>query len=252
MRRKITAGNWKMNLSAEEAVALVSDLIKNIPSGNLLSEIILAPPFVYLPTLISFGSTTNAISFAAQNCHHEIKGAFTGEVSAGMLRSTGVRQVILGHSERRKYFAEDNLLIGKKVQAVLGAGLEPIFCCGETAIERFAQEQFEVVQKQLSDSLFSLEPAQIEKMILAYEPVWAIGTGQNASPEQAQEMHFFIRHLIRKKFGDSIAEQIPILYGGSCTSENVRSIFSMPDVDGGLVGGASLNAVEFMKIAQSF
>jgi triosephosphate isomerase len=249
MRNKIVAGNWKMHTTLEEGVALVDALIKGLPSGE--AGVILGLPFTHLTTISHQLADTSRVSVAAQNCHQAVQGAFTGEISAPMLRSVGCRYVILGHSERREYFGETDELIASKIDAALAHQLLPIYCCGEDLSVRDTGKQNEWVGDQIRRGLFHLEANDFQKIIIAYEPVWAIGTGRTASPEQAQEMHFFIRRLIAGRFGEEIAAATPILYGGSVKAANAASLFSQADVDGGLVGGASLSAAEFLSIIEA-
>ncbi len=251
MRKKIVAGNWKMNLGLDAAMALASE-ISGMASAELPHgvEVILAPPFPFLFPVSGICRGNKNIFISAQNCHHEKHGAYTGEVSPFMLQSMGVTHVIIGHSERRAYSGESNELIAKKVKAALECGLVPVYCCGESKEERESGRQFDVVRTQLEKGLFISAP-DTEAFIIAYEPVWAIGTGVNASPEQAQEMHAFIRSVAAGKYGAREAENVSILYGGSCNAANARAIFSQPDVDGGLIGGASLKSREFTEIIKS-
>ncbi len=246
MRNKIVAGNWKMHTTLEEGVALVDALLEGLPSGE--ASVILGLPFTHLTTIARQLAGRPKVAVAAQNCHEAVQGAFTGEISAPMLRSAGCQYVILGHSERREYFGETDELIARKINAVLAQELLPIYCCGEDLSVRDAGKQNEWVGDQIRRGLFGLEAADFQKIIIAYEPVWAIGTGRTASPEQAQEMHFFIRRLIASRYGEEMANATPILYGGSVKAANAASLFSQPDVDGGLVGGASLSAAEFLSI----
>jgi triosephosphate isomerase len=249
MRKQIVAGNWKMNLTLQEGI----DLAKNVNEMNEKLEgdvgVIVAPPFIHLSEV---SRVLTGVGLSAQDCAAEAKGAYTGEVSAGMVRSTGANYVIIGHSERRTIFGEDNALVSKKVKMALESGLIPIFCCGEVLEEREYGKLFEVVKTQLEIAVFDLDPDDMGRIIIAYEPVWAIGTGVVATPEQAQEMHAYIRQLVRDKFGDSIADDLTILYGGSCKPSNARVLFANPDVDGGLIGGASLDVQDFIAIVQSF
>jgi triosephosphate isomerase (TIM) len=245
MRTKIIAGNWKMHKNAEETEDLLNELIDKLPDDKE-ARIIVAPTFVNLASAVDHLEFTN-IGVAAQNMHHAESGAFTGEISAGMLKSIGVGIVILGHSERRAYFHETDALLASKVDTALKHDLEVIFCFGEELKDRQSGNHFNIVENQLRDGLFHLEEEAWEKIILAYEPVWAIGTGETASPEQAQEMHHFIRETINKKYGN-IAQDVSILYGGSVKPENAKEIFSKPDVDGGLIGGAALKAADFAAI----
>jgi triosephosphate isomerase (TIM) len=256
MRNKIVAGNWKMNKTFREAGELIEEIIVKIAAKPVIAEqkdisIILAPPFICLQKCAEMLEGMDNMYVAAQNCHSEEKGAFTGEISVAMLQSVGVDFVIIGHSERRSYFHEDHAFLAAKVATALINDLCPIFCIGEVLAERESGQHFEVIKKQLDESLFSLTPEDFSKIILAYEPVWAIGTGLTATPEQAQEMHNFIRKTIAEHYGTEIAAELSILYGGSCNAQNARELFSMPDVDGGLIGGASLKADDFITIIES-
>ena len=246
MRAKIVAGNWKMNKNAEQTEDLLNDLIDKLPDGKEV-RVIVAPTFVNLSSAVEHLQFTN-IDVAAQNMHQAEGGAYTGEISVDMLKSIGVNIVILGHSERRAYFHETDSLLANKVDTALKHDMEIIFCFGEELKDRQSENHFNVVENQLRDGLFHLEAASYDKIILAYEPVWAIGTGETASPEQAQEMHEFIRQTILKKYNSAVAENISILYGGSVKPDNAREIFSKPDVDGGLIGGAALKAEDFAGI----
>ncbi len=254
MRKQIVAGNWKMNLVAKE----VNDLAKSIEKFAIYNsmddhtEVILAPPYVYLEAMVDRMQLFPNFHIAAQNCHHEVKGAFTGEVSAPMLQSIGVEYLIIGHSERRAQYNESNEMLKQKVNIALENGLRPIFCCGEQDSVREAGQHKNFVDQQLSESLFHLNSDEIEQCVIAYEPIWAIGTGKTASPEQAQEMHQFIRFLVQHKYGELIAADMSILYGGSCKPTNAVSLFSQKDVDGGLIGGASLTAEQFIPIIEAF
>ncbi|WP_296145568.1 triose-phosphate isomerase [uncultured Flavobacterium sp.] len=246
MRTKIVAGNWKMHKNAEETEDLLNDLIDKLPN-DVEARVIVAPTFVNLSSAVEHLQFTN-IGVAAQNMHQSEAGAFTGEISADMLKSIGVNIVILGHSERRAYFHETDALLAEKVNTALKHELEIIFCFGEELKDRQSEQHFNIVENQLKDALFHLEAKDWANIILAYEPVWAIGTGETASPEQAQEMHKFIRETIAAKFGADVAENVSILYGGSVKPENAKEIFGKPDVDGGLIGGAALKAVDFSAI----
>ena len=246
MRRKIVAGNWKMNKNSEETEDLLNELIALLPN-ELECEIIVAPTFVNLASAVDHLEFT-PIEVAAQNMHQAESGAFTGEISADMLKSIGVNTVILGHSERRAYFHESDSLLASKVNTALKHDMQVIFCFGEELKDRQSNNHFELVETQLRDGLFHLEASSWQNIVLAYEPVWAIGTGETASPEQAQEMHEFIRSTIFNKYGNPIAENVSILYGGSVKPENAKEIFSKPDVDGGLIGGAALKASDFVGI----
>ncbi len=252
MRKKIVAGNWKMHTNLREGLSLASSIDKRIQKGDLSPNtcIVIAPPFIHL-SMISQVIDTDKICLAAQNCAAESKGAFTGEVSAKMLKSVGCNAVIIGHSERRAYYDETDEILAKKVNLVLENDLKPIFCCGEKLNERESGNHFNIVKNQIENALFHLSNEQLSNIIIAYEPVWAIGTGKTASSQQAQEMHAYIRKIIGEKFGTEIAENLTILYGGSVKPANAEEIFSEPDVDGGLIGGASLDADNFYDIALS-
>lgn len=250
MRKKIVAGNWKMNLSLTEAVNLADILVENIQSSIYKNtEVIIAPSFTFLYPVS--GRLKNKISLAAQNCSENANGAFTGDISTEMLLDCGVSHVIIGHSERRKYHKENNEQINLKLKKVINADLIPILCIGETLEERKNNTHFDVVKNQLNQALDGVKISVADKIIIAYEPVWAIGTGQTASPEQAQEMHAFIRKELNTLFNTSIADAIRILYGGSCNAQNASQLFTCKDIDGGLIGGASLKAEEFIKIIEA-
>lgn len=251
MRKRIVAGNWKMNTSLEEGIALAKSINEEVKASKEDIGVIIAPPFTHL-TSVKEVINTERICLAAQNCAAEAKGAYTGEVSASMLKSLGVKAIIIGHSERRAYYGETNEILNKKVKLTLSESLKAIYCCGETLEERESGKLFEIINSQIVDGLFNLSNEEIENVIIAYEPVWAIGTGVTATSAQAQEMHAFIREVIAKKFGKEIAENMTILYGGSVKSSNSKELFSQPDVDGGLIGGASLDSEEFYAIANSF
>lgn len=250
MRRKIVAGNWKMNKSLNEGMELINEVISLSPSENVLK--IFATPFIHITSAIEKTKGRNDYAVAAQNCHHMECGAYTGEVSAGMISSAGAGYVIIGHSERRNYFNETTSVLVQKVNIALANNLVPIFCVGENLDHRNSNQHLEIVRQQLKDALYHLSPADFSKLIIAYEPVWAIGTGVTATCHQAQGMHNFIRSEINKKYGKEVSETISILYGGSCNAENAKELFACLDVDGGLVGGASLKAGEFVAIANSF
>jgi len=250
MRKKIVAGNWKMNTTYEEGLELVNNVIarkSEVPSDVAL---VVAPPFTYV-CCFADALYKAGIGLSAQNCAAEEKGAYTGEVSAAMLVSVGVNHCIIGHSERREYYGETNAVLLKKVKQALAAGLKPIFCIGEVLAEREANSHFDTVKRQLDEVILQLLATDFEKIIIAYEPVWAIGTGKTATSEQAQEMHAFIRQVLAGKFGKA-AQNTSILYGGSCKPSNAKELFAQPDVDGGLIGGASLVADDFIAIACSF
>ncbi|MFS4456115.1 triose-phosphate isomerase [Maribacter sp. 2304DJ31-5] len=245
MRNKIVAGNWKMNKNLEETAALLATLSAKLPDTG--AEVMVAPTFVNLPGAVR-DLESSKIEVIAQNMHFAENGAYTGEISGSMLQSIGIDTVIIGHSERRAYFGETDEILAKKVTAALARGLRVMFCFGEELEDRKSDNHFAVVERQLKNALFSLDAGAWSKIILAYEPVWAIGTGETASPEQAQEMHAFIRKTITDTYGGSIADNVSILYGGSVKPGNASEIFSKPDVDGGLIGGASLVADDFIAI----
>lgn len=255
MRKKIVAGNWKMNKTLDDGVELLNEILRTDQlEGSSTNDVlkIIAPPFIHLYTLAAKIKTSSNFCLAAQNCHHEDHGAYTGEVSAAMVRSAGASHVIVGHSERRAYFGEHHQLLAQKANTAIQCGLQVIFCVGEKMEERKSEKHFDVIEMQLEESLFHLKPEDFSKIIIAYEPVWAIGTGLTASAEQAQEIHLFIRGLIDQKYGNAIASSTPILYGGSCNAENAKELFSCKDIDGGLIGGASLKPSDFVKIINSF
>lgn len=247
MRTPLVAGNWKMNLQYAEAMALVDGIVDGLPENNG-AEVVLAPSFVFLHDVLDRIQRRPGIALSAQDVSAHEKGAFTGEVSAAMLASVGVEYVIVGHSERREYHREDHPLLARKLDRVLEQALLPIFCCGERAEDRNAGNHFELIEQQLHESLFHLPPERITECVIAYEPVWAIGTGIVATAAQAQEVHRFIRQLLYARYGESIASEIRILYGGSVNASNAAELFQCPDVDGGLVGGASLKIAEFISI----
>jgi len=248
MRKQIAAANWKMNLSQNEAETLLDQLLATEHNLGSNQEAIFAVPAIYIPLATQKLAGIQNVYVAAQNCHPKTNGAYTGEISAPMFASVGVKHIVLGHSERREYFAESDAFLAEKTDAVLAAGSTPIFCCGEPLAIREAGTQNSFVETQLKNSLFHLSAEQITKVVIAYEPIWAIGTGKTATSEQAQEIHAYIRSVFAAKYGQSIADQISILYGGSVKAANAKEIFSQPDVDGGLVGGASLIATEFAAI----
>lgn len=247
-RKKIIAANWKMFKDLAEANEFFKLLIEKIP--NTKTQLLIAPSFTNL--WHAFEATREfPVEIIAQNVHQENQGAFTGEISAAMLKSVGIKTVIIGHSERREYFGEDDTLLKAKVKTALKNDMKVIFCIGEKLEQRKANTHFNLVKNQLQSALFDLEKSDWNQIVLAYEPVWAIGTGETASPEQAQEMHLFIRKEIVAKFGEEIANQISILYGGSVKPNNAKSLFSQPDIDGGLVGGASLEVDSFIDIIKA-
>ncbi len=246
MRDKIVAGNWKMNKNLEEALQLVKEL-EGLGYDSAVKMIVI-PPFPFINAIVNHSK----ILVGAQNCAAQESGAYTGEVSATMLKSVGAQYVVVGHSERRSYFNEKNKDLSAKVNQCLTNNLTPIYCCGELLTERENNNHFEIVKSQISEGLFHLSEEQILETVIAYEPVWAIGTGVTASPEQAQEIHAFIRGLITEKYSPQVANSISILYGGSCNPKNAKELFALPDVDGGLIGGASLKAEDFIAISNSF
>lgn len=250
MRRKIVAGNWKMNKTLQQGLELCDEIIGGTPSPGVLK--IIAAPFIHTALVAAKLKGKADYAVAAQDCHHLPSGSYTGEVSATMIASAGATYVIIGHSERRSQFAESNALLAQKVNAALEAGLIPIFCLGESIDERNANQHLEAAKLQLKESLFHLSASDIAKIVIAYEPVWAIGTGSTATSHQAQGMHHFIRTEINKKFGREVSENISLLYGGSCNPQNAKELFACLDVDGGLIGGASLKAADFMSICDSF
>ena len=243
-RNKIVAGNWKMNMTIDESNGLINEL-KQVSENNV--EIKIAPSFTNLYYAISL-LKNSGIEVIAQNVHSEMRGAYTGEISAEMLKSIGVKTVIIGHSERRKYFNETDTILSKKVKAAIENSLNIIFCIGEELSERESGNHFEIIKNQITIALIDLNNDEIKNIVIAYEPVWAIGTGMTANINQIQEMHEFIRRLINEKFGDEISDNIQIIYGGSVKPNNAKDIFSLNDVDGGLIGGASLNFSDFHSI----
>ncbi|OUW37932.1 MAG: triose-phosphate isomerase [Flavobacteriaceae bacterium TMED184] len=253
MRKKIAAGNWKMNTTLNEGLKLASQVV-HMSQDESLSDmiIIISVPYTHIESIKKTIVDTKNVFISAQNCHQKVSGAYTGEISAGMLQNLGVDYVIIGHSERREYFKETYDELETKTRIVLNNQMTPIFCCGESLPIREENGHFKFIKKQLSSSLFGLNAVDLAKLIIAYEPVWAIGTGVTASDIQAQEMHHFIRHTIAEKYGEIVAKHIPILYGGSVKPANAQTLFACPDVDGGLIGGASLDAQGFIEIAKSF
>lgn len=251
MRKKIAAANWKMNLSWNEGSQLVDTILSENYSLSPEQQVILAVPFPYLIPVLEKLKGNKGFDVAAQNCHHLESGAYTGEVSAAILESIGVRYCVIGHSERREYQAESNEQLAEKMKRCFAHGITPVFCCGEPLPVREREAQNDFVKKQLEESLFVLEPELAARVIIAYEPIWAIGTGRTASSQQAQEMHAHLRSLLQEKYGEVVASSISILYGGSVKAANATELFSCPDVDGGLVGGASLIATEFSAIIKA-
>ncbi|WP_080905674.1 triose-phosphate isomerase [Parabacteroides sp. Marseille-P3160] len=251
MRKNIVAGNWKMNTTLPEGLALAKGLDEALKGKSVNCDVIIGTPFTHLASIAAAIDTTK-IGVAAENLADKESGAYTGEVSAAMVASTGAKYVILGHSERRAYYHETPEILKQKVLLALAHGLTPIFCIGEVLAEREAGKHFEVVDSQITASLFDLSTADFGKLVLAYEPVWAIGTGKTATAAQAQEIHAHIRQTIAAKYGKEVAENTSILYGGSCNAGNAKELFSNPDVDGGLIGGASLSVDKFLPIVEAF
>lgn len=250
MRKNIVAGNWKCNTDLNQGIALATEVEKlYTESGDKNVVVVLGVPFTHITEV---NKITDKVFVSAQNCAAEAKGAFTGEVSAEMVKSTGTNYVILGHSERREYYSETSEVLNKKVALALENGLIPIYCCGEALDIREAGTQDEYVVNQLEETVFKLSKEDFQKIVIAYEPIWAIGTGKTASSDQAQDMHKAIRASIVAKFGAEVADDTSILYGGSCKPSNAQEIFSKPDVDGGLIGGAALKAEDFMGIINAF
>lgn len=239
-----------MNKNLAEGLALIDEILLSETDSNVLK--IIACPYIHIAAAAEKVKNMSGFEIAAQNCHHRESGAFTGEISAAMIRSSETKYVIIGHSERRRYFNETNALLSQKVSTALANDLTPIFCIGENMEERNANQHLEIVKQQLKESLFHLSSADFSRLVVAYEPVWAIGTGLTATSHQAQGMHNYIRSEINKKYGKDVSENITILYGGSCNAENAKELFSCIDVDGGLIGGASLKAKDFIAIANSF
>jgi triosephosphate isomerase len=251
MRKNIVAGNWKMNLNREEGIKLVEEVISLVSSDNNV-EVVFSPSFLYLHKVNKMCANDNLLQTASQNISHNESGAFTGEVSAQMVNSLNVKYTILGHSERREYFNETNIELKQKVDLSLKNNLEIIFCCGESLNQRESGVHFDWIKQQLTESVFHLTEKEFEKVVIAYEPIWAIGTGVTASSDQAEEIHQFVRNVITEKYNENIAENTSILYGGSCNPTNAKELFSKKNIDGGLIGGASLNAENFTRIIKSF
>ena len=250
MRKNIVAGNWKMNKTLQEGIALATELNEALTADKPNCEVIICTPFIHLASVTPIVDK-GIIAVGAENCADKVSGAYTGEVSAEMVASTGAQYVILGHSERRSYYGETVEILEEKVKLALANNLTPIFCIGEVLEERQAEKQNEVVAAQLA-SVFTLSAEDFGKIILAYEPVWAIGTGLTATPEQAQDIHAYIRSLIVEKYGNEVADNCSILYGGSCKPSNAKELFAKPDVDGGLIGGAALKVADFKGIIDAF
>lgn len=251
MRKQIAAANWKMNLTYQQGEILLNDILKAKLQPESHQQVIFTVPFPYLIMASSEVANESNFSVAAQNCYHKKSGAFTGEVSVEMLHSIGIKYCVIGHSERREYFNETNEQLAEKTSLLLEQGMHPIFCCGEPLAIREAGTQNEYVETQISASLFHLSPEQLGNVIIAYEPIWAIGTGKTATAAQAQEMHAHIRSVLAARYGSTVADKISILYGGSVKGSNASEIFAGEDVDGGLVGGASLVAEDFIAIIKA-
>lgn len=251
MRKKIVAGNWKMNTTLPEGVALAIEVNDALAKTTPNCDVIICVPFTHLASVAN-AIDQNKLGLGAENCADHKSGAYTGEVSAPMVASTGATYVILGHSERRQYYGETNETLREKVALALENKLTPIFCIGEVLEERESGKHFDVVKAQIEEGLFNLSADDFSKIILAYEPVWAIGTGKTATDDQAQEIHAFIRGVIADKYGKEVADNTSILYGGSCKPSNAKALFAKPDVDGGLIGGASLKAADFMGIVEAW
>lgn len=250
IRKKIVAGNWKMNKTMSEARSLVEEIKKHNLPDNV--TVVLCPPSLYADAINQLINGVKNLHLGAQNVHQETSGAYTGEVSIDMLKSVGVEFVIIGHSERRASSRESSAHITQKIKSLSAAGVTPIYCCGEPLAIREKGTHVSYVAKQIRNELFGFSGDEIKNLVIAYEPIWAIGTGKTASSDQAQEMHAALRNVFAKKYGKEIAEGISILYGGSCNAANAKEIFGKPDVDGGLIGGASLKAKDFVTIVQSF
>lgn len=251
MRKNIVAGNWKMNMTLQEGIALAKELNETLTAEKPNCDVVICTPFIHLASIAQF-LNQDIIGLGAENCADKEKGAYTGEVSAAMVKSTGAQYVILGHSERRGYYNETPEILKEKVLLALANGLKVIFCIGESLEEREADKQNEIVKAELEGSVFNLSAEEFKNIIIAYEPIWAIGTGKTASAEQAEEIHAYIRSVIAEKYGEQIADDTTILYGGSCKASNAKELFSKPDIDGGLIGGASLKAADFKGIIDAF
>ena len=252
MRPKIVAANWKMNKNFDAGLQLAAEIAESLAQApQQTAQVILIPSFIHLEAISRLLSTTDQAYLGAQNCHEQMEGAFTGEISAPMLQSVGVQFVLIGHSEKRQYLGESSALLAQKMTTALTCGLRPIFCCGESKQSRATGKQEHFVKDQLTESLFHLTKAQMAQMVIAYEPIWAIGTGHTPTPDEVQAMHQSIRQTIAQQYDEGIAQSIPILYGGSCNTQNAPTLFTCPDVDGGLIGSASLEADSFIAIVNS-
>ncbi|WCT10845.1 triose-phosphate isomerase [Mucilaginibacter jinjuensis] len=253
MRKKIVAGNWKMNLDYNEGLSLFSEIVNMVKDEITGTQTaVICSPFIHLHSLAQLAKGYDKVTIGAQNAHQAESGAYTGETSAKMVKSTGAEYVILGHSERRQYFGESNELLAAKTDTALKNGLKPIFCIGETLDERETEVHFDVIKKQLVEGVFHLSAEQFAQVVLAYEPVWAIGTGKTATAAQAQEVHAFIREEIANQYNQTVADDTTILYGGSCNPKNAQELFEQADIDGGLIGGASLKSRDFLDIVKVF
>ena len=251
MRKNIVAGNWKMNKTLQEGIELVKELKDVLAADRPNCDVVVCTPFIHLASVATI-LEVSPIGVGAENCADKVSGAYTGEVSAAMVASTGANYVILGHSERRAYYGETAEILKEKVKLALANDLTPIFCIGEVLAEREAEKQNEVVNAQLAESLFDLSADEFSKLVLAYEPVWAIGTGKTATSQQAQDMHAYIRSVVAGKYGKEVADNTSILYGGSCNPSNAKELFGCPDVDGGLIGGAALKVADFKGVIDGF
>jgi len=251
MRKNIVAGNWKMNTTLPEGLKLAEEVNAAVAEAKPKCDVIICVPFTHLASIAAIIDQNN-LGLGAENCADHAKGAYTGEVAADMIASTGATYVILGHSERRQYYREDSAILREKLALALANGLTPIFCCGEVLEERENGTFNNVVKRQLEEALFNLSETDFSKIIIAYEPVWAIGTGKTATPEQAEDMHAHIRAAIAANYGQEVADNTSILYGGSCKPTNAAELFAKPNIDGGLIGGASLKCADFMGIVNAF
>lgn len=249
MRKKMVIGNWKMNTNFSEGIALAKSVVSKYNDSKKDQEVVICPPFLHL-SAIALELKNSSVKVGAQNCHTASKGAFTGEVSAEMLASVGIQYCLVGHSERRAYFFEDDDELSQKMKQLFTSGIQPIFCCGESLEDRKDQSYLEVIEQQL-ELLWGFSEEKFNRIIIAYEPVWAIGTGETATAAQAQEIHAFIRRLIQEKKGSSVADNTTILYGGSCKPSNAKELFDKKDVDGGLIGGAALDSDDFIAIVNA-
>ena len=251
MRKKIVAGNWKMNETLQEGIALAKEINEALTADKPNCDVVICTPFIH-PASVAPVLNQGVVALGAENCADKEKGAYTGEVSAAMVKSTGAQYVILGHSERRQYYGETAEILKEKVKMALANGLKIIFCCGETLEEREANKQNEVVKAELDGSVFNLTAEEWKNIVLAYEPIWAIGTGKTATSEQAEEMLAYIRSIVAEKYGNEVAEETTILYGGSCNPGNAAELFAKPNIDGGLIGGASLKCADFKGIIDAW